>query len=337
MERDYARPEFVHFYGDWIWGKDLTGWIKSLLLFFDGIALGIPHDVANYLIESDPYLAQPLIEQGLLRNFVEEIWPTQSFDDPAYELVEIADKYNRWEGVDPSEGIIPMRQLLGMDEELRFIGWVVPRAFLYIDRLDKMGDRTAKYYRAFLVSITSMMLAQSVTDVAIQPIINDEDAARFVASAVGSLASGKRADVVVADIASVGIDLSAVPLDEVLDFRSKYGSEYRAYSKDIREFALMLSLMTESDQITAIAARRAELKDRRARLRRIGRQSFKGQSISLGLGLAGAAWTLAHGDTWGAAIAAGQIAAAATISKSSLSSIGAAYTYIFRAANELAR
>jgi hypothetical protein len=32
-------PEFAHYYGDWIWNEELTGWVKSLLLFFDGIVL----------------------------------------------------------------------------------------------------------------------------------------------------------------------------------------------------------------------------------------------------------------------------------------------------------
>jgi len=34
MEDDTLRiPEFAYYYGDWIWDEELTGWIKSLLLF----------------------------------------------------------------------------------------------------------------------------------------------------------------------------------------------------------------------------------------------------------------------------------------------------------------
>jgi hypothetical protein len=62
-------PEFAHYYGDFIWDEELTGWIKSLFLFFDGIALALPPEMADRLIEANPVLAQPLAELGLLRNY----------------------------------------------------------------------------------------------------------------------------------------------------------------------------------------------------------------------------------------------------------------------------
>jgi len=67
-------PEFAHYYGDWIWDVELTGWIKSLLLFFDGIALALDPEAADRLIESDRVLAQPLVELDLLRNYGPDRW-----------------------------------------------------------------------------------------------------------------------------------------------------------------------------------------------------------------------------------------------------------------------
>ena len=67
-------PEFAHYYGDFIWDEELTGWIKSLLLFFDGIALALPPATADRLIEANPVLAQPLAEFGLLRNYDPYLW-----------------------------------------------------------------------------------------------------------------------------------------------------------------------------------------------------------------------------------------------------------------------
>ena len=58
-------PEFAHYYGDWIWNEELTGWVKSLLLFFDGIVLTLPTETLNRRMESDPFLIQPLAELGL--------------------------------------------------------------------------------------------------------------------------------------------------------------------------------------------------------------------------------------------------------------------------------
>ena len=137
------------------------------------------------------------------------------------------------------------------------------------------------------------------------------------------------------DLRHVGIDLTAVPLDEVLDFRRQYGSEYRAYSRDIRRFISELLPLSETDQGAAFMDRRAELDDRAAELRRIGRRAFRYQAISLGFGIAGAAWTLSHGDVWAAVFAAGS--AAAGLSTSTSARGGAPYTYILRAKAQLAR
>jgi hypothetical protein len=83
----------------------------------------------------------------------------------------------------------------------------------------------------------------------------------------------------------IGLDLSAVPLDEVLGFRSEYGFEYRMYARDVQQFVLGLSLMDEADQHSALMDRRAEFRDRQGQLRRIGRAAFARQAISLALAL----------------------------------------------------
>ena len=42
--------------------------MKSMLLFFDGLTLALPPELAAEMIESDPVLAVPLAERGLLIN-----------------------------------------------------------------------------------------------------------------------------------------------------------------------------------------------------------------------------------------------------------------------------
>jgi hypothetical protein len=44
--------------------------MKSMLLFLDGLALALPPDLAELMIDRDPILATPLAERGLLTNFV---------------------------------------------------------------------------------------------------------------------------------------------------------------------------------------------------------------------------------------------------------------------------
>lgn len=75
MANDTPRiPELAYYFGDLIWDEELTDWIKSLPLFFDGIALALPPERADRLIEANPVLVQPLAELGLLRNYEPDLW-----------------------------------------------------------------------------------------------------------------------------------------------------------------------------------------------------------------------------------------------------------------------
>ena len=203
-----------------------------------------------------------------------------------------------------------------------------------------MLDRTRQKYSVpensdvLAVADWSKLLSAVVTEIAIEPVIEDANAAAFVAELIGPFGE-RRAKIVTGDLVQIGLDLSAVPLDEVLDFRSKHGSEYRTYSHDVRKFVLELSLTDEADRHSALMDRRAELDDRAEQLRKLGRTAFARQTISFGFGVAGAAWTLVHGDPWGAAFAAG--AAMAGLTGPDSEPIGAGYTYILRAKTELTR
>ena len=331
-----ARREFAHYYGDWIWEEELTDWVKSLLLFFDGIALGLPEKRAERLIESDSVLAQPLAELGLLHNYWPDAWAKRS----NIELPEgLREFFRRMEEIFkrvPIGGTLSEADLRSLDAavtdpELRD---VTKNYGIRVSRAKQTFGDAPSQQRALTIASVSMFLVENINEVAIQPVIDDEDAAAFVAAIIGSHDNG-RAKVMTGDLRHVGIDLQAVPLDEVLDFRRQHGSEYRAYSQEVRQFVLELSLLSEVDQASAFEERRAELDERAEELRRVARSAFKRQSVGLGFGLAGAAWTIVHGDAWGGLFVAG--AAAAGLSALTPGPIGAAYTYVLQAKAELTR
>ena len=49
------------------WGLEDSGWIKSLLLFFDDVAILLPDYMYGRHIDADPTLAKPLEDRGLLQ------------------------------------------------------------------------------------------------------------------------------------------------------------------------------------------------------------------------------------------------------------------------------
>src|SRR5579871_235364 len=79
----------VAYYHEPYWGPDTGDWIKSLLLFFDGIALLVPDYMRERPLDADPTLAQPLAEQGLLHM----LSPESLIEEPiAQALAELLGK-----------------------------------------------------------------------------------------------------------------------------------------------------------------------------------------------------------------------------------------------------
>lgn len=109
--------------------------------------------------------------------------------------------------------------------------------------------------------------------------------------------------VVSLDLAAIGVDLSAVPLDEILEFREQHGSEYRSYARDLRATLHELSALPASEHEQVLQDRREALTDS-ARALGDRSRSWWHKPASLTLGLGGAAWTLKTGDPLGALVSA---------------------------------
>ncbi|MFD7411807.1 hypothetical protein [Kitasatospora purpeofusca] len=104
------------------------------------------------------------------------------------------------------------------------------------------------------------------------------------------------------DLEDVGIDLSPVPLDEILDFKDRYGDDYKRYARELRVFVRALE---GTDHPAArkqlLNDRKESLADQAAALRR-ARRAWGRPLASLALAGMGAAWTLHQPDLVGALI-----------------------------------
>jgi hypothetical protein len=86
-----------YYYSDWIWRPQSTDLMKSMLLFFDGLTLALPSDLAAEMIDFDPILATPLAERGLLLNFDPvSTLDTDSAERLARALTEFVTGYPHW-------------------------------------------------------------------------------------------------------------------------------------------------------------------------------------------------------------------------------------------------
>ena len=116
--------------------------------------------------------------------------------------------------------------------------------------------------------------------------------------------------VVSSDLEVVGVNLSSIPLDEILDYRSQHLDEHKSYAREIRRFVRELSLLDPDERMMAMNDRLEDLSDRADRLRRRSRQAWA-RPASLALAGVGALWTVATSDPIGAIIGIGSAALAA--------------------------
>jgi hypothetical protein len=142
-----------------------------------------------------------------------------------------------------------------------------------------------------------------------------------------------RGHVIAFDLQVVSVDLKHVPLDEVLQFRNENRAAHRKYMNDLRSFADGVSVMTDVDRSRALQDRRDDLNDQARALHRLSLNAWKnpGRVGGFGLGLTGAAYSVATGS-----LVAGVIAAlTAAVSMIPDPPNASAYSYLFKAAREL--
>ena len=131
------------------------------------------------------------------------------------------------------------------------------------------------------------------------------------------------------DMATVGVDLGPVPIDEILDFRRQHLEEHRAYARKVRQFVRELGAMPEEQRPEAFEDRQEELDDLARDLKATSRRAWR-RPAAFALTLAGASWTAASGNPIGALFAAGAGLLGAT---SGGGPEAGAYSYLFRAVN----
>jgi hypothetical protein len=87
-----AKPDValreVPYHHEPYWGPGGGDWIKTLLLFFDGVAVLVPDYLRERPLLTDPALAQPLSDRRLLHRLSPEELVDQSTAEALTELLE---------------------------------------------------------------------------------------------------------------------------------------------------------------------------------------------------------------------------------------------------------
>lgn len=328
--------DVAYYYPAPYWAVGEGGWIKSLLLFFDQVAILLPGYMYGRHAAADPSLAEPLEDRGLLRVLEPADWiDEQATEDLVTVMVDLLTD-GAFDGLE-KDGVryaelSYTRMGYGADvelgnllvEELRQQGLAQPSE----DRVSVPLHPTVRTTILVLLG----QLARSVGerhDLTMHPATNHGGAVGDLLSTLSQDGFPSAGHVLALDLEPVGLNLEAVPLDEVLSFREDHRDAHQAYVRDLRRFlAELASIEDMRDRAQLLEDRREELADAANDLRRTSRRAFAKARDTWALGIAGAAWAAVAQDPLGLLLTAGGLARGAFSDGEAPAS---AYSYVFEA------
>ena len=323
--------ELAFYYPNPVWSYG--DWIKNLVLFFDGIALLVPSYMKERPEESDPAIVAGLKQHGLL----EIIDPEKAVDKSATEelatvltdvitsgvLDSLAKEDTAFHELSRSRlGFAGHKGLAEMIfEELKKRG-------LASDSEDGVSIPMHPKVRSLVLILLSQILRPygQVIKANLSPATDVPRLVQALSELMAVRVVPSAGHVIEFDLNTVTVDLGAVPMDEVLDFRAQNLEAHKRYMLSVRKFAMELSRMPEEEQRVAFDMRQEELNDLASELRKRARKAWKKPS-SFALSLVGAALSVITSPV-AAALRIG--AAAAGYEKAGGIEAGA-YSYLFNA------
>lgn len=340
---EQALEELAYYYPEPFWQGTESGAIKSLLLFFNGVAILLPRYMRDRPAQANPSLVEPLEDQGLLRVLEPEEFVDKEVTDALSEaLVELITG-DVFEHLD-REGLRYQelsRSRLGWNADVELAEMVIDE-LIARDLARPTEDGVSVPLHPVVRRTVLVMLAQLARGAGrkrgldLQPTTTRLghwalDPARALSETVKMVASQPSTGGVVAvDLETVAVNLDPVPLDEVLDFRHQHQDQYRAYARNVREMVRHLSLLPAAERTQALEDRQDELADQARQLRRTARRAWRLPLATFSLGALGAAWQLGMGHPVPAALQAlggllGSLRAPAA------DRVDSAYSYLFEA------
>lgn len=325
-------PEVGFYYPNpmWMYGD----WVKNLVLFFDGIALLVPDYMEDRLENFDPAIVTGLREHGLLHI----IKPEEAVDRSATENLAAVLTDVIVSGAldllakDTTEFHELSRSRLGYygDEKLAdMIFEELKKRGLARDSEDGVSIPMHPLVRSLILTLLSQILRPygSARQICLNPVTDRPRLVSALAEMLSLPTAPSHGQVVSFDLNAVGVDVGAVPIDEILSFRHENLAQYSQYRRSIRLFAHELGRMSAEERDLAFEDRQAKLDEMAADLKRTSRRAWK-KPASFALGFTGAAWTLASGDPLGAVLAG----AGALLGLEGSESVDVgAFSYLFRA------
>jgi hypothetical protein len=335
-----AGNEVAYYYPEPYWRGGEVDSLKTLLLFFDQIAILLPRYMRGRETAADPVLAGPLHEQGLLRVLEPEVFVDKQMTEELSEVMVELITSGTFDDLETTGYYAALsRSRMGWDADVELAGMVIEE--LEVRKLARPSQDGVSVPLHPVVRTTVLVLLSQFARGAgqrrglnLHPTTNRRAPVAALVQTLARAPLPSAGHIVALDLQTVTVDLATVPLDEVVQFRKEHGRSYREYARDLRHLLVELGPLPEQDRERLLLDRQEKLADQAADLwstaRRAWRQPYRQpQLASLSLGAAGAVWeAVGHHDLITAllALAGGIVGALASSGRTA-----GAYSYLFEA------
>lgn len=325
------------YYHEPYWHPTVGDRLKTLLLFFDGLAVLVPSYMDDAPVAADPALASPLLERGLLTVLRPEELVNERVTGDLVQLIGALIDAGTFDELDRDEafqalsgsrlGTGPVAGAMSgrVEELLREQG-------LASSTEDDVSVPVHRVVRMTILGVLPQLFRTAVEDMghALQPITPSRQQLGLLTAVLDQPGLPTSGRVVMSDLDQVTFDLASIPIEDILEFRAEHGMAHRAYARDLRHFVRTVATCDERDREQAWVDRREALADQADELRRLARTRWRRPMLSFGLGIAGSAVALATGNP----VPAGITAASALVGLKRQSDPSTAYSYLFQAQRE---
>ena len=345
VDQTNRRPDVAYYYPAPFWLEREGGWIKSLLLFFDKVAILLPDYMYGQHHLADQALAGPLEDAGLLEVLEPTLWIDEEMAHKLAEVVTTLLADGVFDGLDRAVGFQELSQSrigYGADVDL---------AESLVAQLQAKGLATTSEDGASIplhptVRTTILVILAQIARLAgtknrlvVHPTTNDATALDDLVRTMSRQGMPSRDNVIGFDLEPVSLNLESVPIDELLQFRVEHQAAHKAYMRDLTRFMAELADIGEPEEREFLfLERRQEIADTAQELQRNTRRTLGRNLPSWSLGIAGCAWSVVSGDVLGAVLATLGFGSGGVVSSlSSAPKKVTAYSYIFQAQRTFAR
>lgn len=222
---DPAPSEVAYYYPEPFWLAREGGWVKSLLLFFDEIAILLPSYMRGRNVVADPTLAGPIEDRGLLRVLEPETFVDEEAATKLTAVVEALVEAGTFDGLPEIER--PAELSMSRMGHHHALGDEVLEKLVERGLAKASEDGVAIPMHPGVRSAYLLILAQLARETGerhgldLHPVTNARGAGDSFRQLLELEPMPSRGQVVDLDLQAMGVDLNDIPLDEVLEFKRR--------------------------------------------------------------------------------------------------------------------